>query len=202
MRKPKWDSVLLVIVTIAVLCFVAYKTFDSGMLRRDFVRIALLQKEIEWASAIEGRKIDDLFKDDSGAAFKFRRSRKSGRGKFVVILSDSSCKPCFGTYIKEFVLGLKEQRCTFDRAQWIGVFGGEDTTLGIATFRGVFGAAAGYVKCTILDRRFLLTDDALILFVAGDNTIVACSRVAKPLESIRSSFVRRAANALLAAELD
>lgn len=196
MATPRWDAVIFVLLTVAVSIVVVYKVYDSGIFGGGHVESSPIEKELEWASAIEGTRIDEYVTIDRTSTLKNREGDANRRGRFVIIIGDSLCKPCFGNLVKEFVIGLKENNCPFDPSRWTGVFVGENSALGKATFKGVFGEKAEYVTKASMKRTVVAGNDGLVAFVTNDNTVLAASKIARVSPSMRNFFIKRAANAL------
>ncbi|MCX6132789.1 MAG: hypothetical protein NTU47_03150 [Ignavibacteriales bacterium] len=199
MTKMNWENGLLVLLTIVVAAIVGYRFYESELLGGGGQLSPQTQEDL-WASGIEGVNIMEVFRDDPTALKRISCKTSWTHPNFVVVLTDSSCRPCFGNLIKEYLIGLRENKCEIDPAQWIGIFCGKDTALGEATFRGVFGTRAPYFNVSALDRRVLLQNDSIILLATSDKTVLACSRIGSKAERTRSVFIRRAANALHAPE--
>jgi hypothetical protein len=196
MAKFGWENLLLVLLTTVVLGIVAYRAVNSDINETDVSPTAIIQQEMEWASQIEGASDLEIFGAEFVDDWKRVRNKGGTQPKFIVIISDSSCKPCFGNLVKEYVQGLKENKCTIDPSQWIGIYVGQNSGLGESTFRGVFGAKASYKSVPHLDQRFFRGNDGVILFSTNNNTILACTKIGRPLEMMKSYFVKRVVNAL------
>lgn len=192
--RIRWDSALLVIFTITVFALVAYRMLTTG--NPGEPGQSLIEREIEWASEIEGLNLFELVRMAPGMIESKQNWKSMTNRRFVLIIGDSVCKPCFGNLVKDFVVRLNEHQCEFDPSQWSGVFVGRDTSLGEATFRGVFGKNALFVKDVKMERISVEADDGLVLYTTTDNTVLACTRFVKSSRQARSHFVKRVRNAL------
>lgn len=185
--KSKTQDVIFFMVMLILMAYIGYGLViddnNSGYSEDLFTQLSAQSK-------IEGRGILNLIVVDSVGESTIRE-RTSRGGAFIVVMTDSSCTPCFGNFIKGFIMSLQQNGYLVDPKRWVCLFAGKKPNLALSNVQHILGPQAAFVFATNLDESLSIGEDSMLLYVIPENTILASSRVTNVSEVGKEYFINR-----------
>jgi hypothetical protein len=191
----KTENFIIIALTMLLIGVFGFNFFEINRVKDYADNFAILQNQLSVMGQIEGKNIFHLLADaDKAYLEKSLNINPINRTKFVIVLNDSSCHPCFPSYISGYISDLREHGIEIDPTQWCGIFTGKAKNEVEMMFKSVFGPKAKIFYVNQLNPVINPHDDAYILFLTESNAIFAASRVFKVNTEIKQYFGSRVVN--------
>lgn len=192
----KVENFIIVALTLLLIGVFGFKLLERNRINDYVDNFAILQIQLNVMEHLEGKSIFNLVADADKDYLEKTLKISPNKPKFVIVLNDSLCHPCFPNYISGYISDLRERGIEIDPTQWYGIFTSKAKNEIEMIFKSAFGPKAKTFFVNQLDPSLNPHDDAYILFLTESNAIFAASRVFKVNTEIKQYFVSRVVNYL------
>lgn len=189
------ENIIILTIAMLLISVLGFNFFERNRFKEYAGNFTLLQNQLRAMEQLEGQNLLNLISNiDEKKVVESVLKLDANRAKFVIVLNDSSCHPCFSSYISGYIADLREHGLEIDPTQWYGIFTGKAKNEVEMMFKSAFGPKAKILLGTQLNPAINPHDDAYILFLTESNTIFAASTIFKVNSEIKQHFGSRVAN--------